>query len=80
MYPTGRPDPATLINLGYYDPIEQLTSSQRAYLEGTGEQGTFWRDLATASNQVPRWAWVVLGALFVGMGYMAYRNAPKKKG
>ncbi len=77
MYPTGQPDPATLINLGYYDPIELLSRGQRSYLEGTAEPTTFWRDLATASNQVPRWAWLVMGALFVGMGYYVYKQRTK---
>lgn len=79
MFPSGAPDPATLINLGYYDPLEHLPRAQLAFLEGGERPGTFWRDLATASNQIPRWAWLVLGALLLGLGYYSYRkNRPAR--
>ena len=30
MYPTGEPDPATLINLGYYDPKGNVTRDRNS--------------------------------------------------
>jgi len=79
MFPSGQPDPATLINLGYYDPVEDMPRAQREYLEGGARPTTFWRDLATASNQVPQWVWIALGAACVGLGYYTLRK-PEKRG
>jgi hypothetical protein len=78
MYPTGQPDPATLINLGYYDPIEDMPRKQRDYLEGGERPSTFLRDLGTASNQVPQWIWIALGVFFTGLAYYTYRKRQKK--
>jgi len=74
MYATGEPDPATLINSGYYDPLEAMPSSWRQYVQGGQAPGTFWRDLGVASNQVPQWAWLFMGVLFVGLGYYVHRK------
>lgn len=75
MHVTGTPDPATLINLGYYDPLKELPRKQAAFLAGEGAQPTtLWRDLATLSNQVPQWIWLLLGAGMVGIGYYVHRK------
>jgi hypothetical protein len=79
MFAVGHPDPATLINLGYYDPIEELPKDQRDFLDGAAKPTTFWRDLATASNQVPMWAWIVLGVGLLGLGYVNWKNKDGKK-
>ncbi len=79
MFPTGEPDPATLINLGYYDPMQLLPRAQREYLSGGEKPGTFWRDLTTAANQVPRVAYLILGAAFVGLGIYTYREHRREK-
>jgi hypothetical protein len=82
MHVTGVPDPATLINLGYYDPVSELPRRQADYLAGNTEPPmTFWRDTATISNQVPQWIWIVAGAGMLGVGYYIYRkNRREEKG
>jgi hypothetical protein len=77
MLPHGHPDPPTLINLGYYDPVDELPADQRRYVEGGDKPGTFFRDLGTASNQVPQWAWIVMGIGLIAFGYYTYRQATK---
>lgn len=74
MSPHGHPDPATLINLGYYDPIAESSPKQRAYLQGGEKPGTFGRDLAGAANQVPWWAWIAVGVGLMGLGYASWRR------
>jgi hypothetical protein len=81
MQPTGHVDPPTLANLGYYDPLDEMTPASQAYLSGTGEKpGTFWRDLAATTNQVPQWAWLTLGAGMIGLGWWGWHQSAKKKG
>ena len=60
---------------------KEAPASMRAYLlEGGPAPGTFGRDLRTASNQVPRWAWATLSVLFGGMAWFAWkRTQPEKK-
>jgi hypothetical protein len=77
MSPHGHPDPPTLVNLGYYDPIAELPEAQRDYVEGGDKPTTFFRDLGSAANQVPQWAWVALGVSFVAIGVWTYRKAKK---
>lgn len=73
MTPHGHPDPATLINLGYYDPLEEMNPRHASYVAGDGERpGTFGRDLATTMSQVPRWGWLVVGAGLLGVGYLSW--------
>jgi hypothetical protein len=81
MFPNGHPDPPTLINLGYYDPVEELPAAQRRYVEGGDRPSTFFRDLGTASNQVPQWGWIALGAGLLLFGYWTYHQskAPRAK-
>jgi len=80
MFPTGQPDPATLINLGYYDPLQDMPMRQRVYLEGGERPGTFWRDLGVAGSQVPQWAWLAIGALALGLAYWSHRkDRPKRR-
>jgi hypothetical protein len=74
MYPTGEPDPATLINAGYYDPLQYLPRAQVQYLQGGARPGSFWRDVGVASNQIPQWIWIGLGVGLCGLGYWTYRN------
>lgn len=73
----GHPDPPTLVNLGYYNPIEELPSGQRTYLQTGEKPSTFFRDLGSAANQVPQWAWITLGVGFVALGVWTYRKAKK---
>lgn len=75
MHVTGTPDPATLINLEYYDPLKELPRKQAKFLAGERDQPTtLWRDLATLSNQIPQWVWLLLGGGLIGIGYYAYRK------
>lgn len=79
MMPSGHPDPATLINLGYYDPLDHMSHAQVQYLEGGEYPSHLGRDFAGALNQVPRWAWLTLGGGMLIMAYVAYRRAYKQK-
>lgn len=79
MFVTGLPDPATLVNLGYYDPVPMLSRGQRSYLEGGARPTSLWRDLSTASNQTPQLVWIGLGVLFAGLGYYMWRKQAKKQ-
>lgn len=79
LMPTGHPDVPTLALLGYYDPVEQVPNRWGEYLEGAGKKpGTFARDLASASNQAPQWAWLAVGAVFLGVGFWTWRKSQKK--
>jgi hypothetical protein len=78
MYPTGEPDPATLINAGYYDPLQVLPRSWSEYATGGPAPGTFWRDLRVSSNQVPQWIWLALGIVLVSVGYYTYRRRARR--
>lgn len=79
MTPTGHPDPATLVNLGYYAPTDALTTPWADYLAGGDKPGHFWRDLRTSIDQVPRWAWGTVAVAFGAFGYMAYRTDRKRE-
>jgi hypothetical protein len=79
MHVTGVPDPATLINLGYYDPLLDLPRRHSDFLAGRQDAPTtFWRDLASMSNQVPQWIWIVAGVGMVGVGVYVYRQNQKE--
>ena len=80
MRATGHPDPATLANLGYFDPKEVFTAGWAGYLDGGEKPGTFGRDLKTSIDQVPRWAWGTLAAAFTVFAVMAYRTDRKREG
>lgn len=76
MSPSGHPDPPTLANLGQIDPVGSLDSAWHAYVTGTGSKpSSFGRDLAASSNQIPRWAWLTVGALFVGVGFWTWHRS-----
>jgi hypothetical protein len=79
MYPHGHPDPATLINMGKYKPLDHWPESQVAYLAGGEKPGTFLRDVSGVFNQVPRWAWFTLGGLSLVLSGLAYRRHRKDK-
>jgi hypothetical protein len=78
MYATGQPDPATLINAGYYDPLEYMPRGWREYVQGGSAPGTFWRDLGVANSQIPQWAWLTLGVMFMGFGYYIHRKRKRR--
>lgn len=80
MDPTGRPDGATLANLGYFSPGEVFPAKWDDYLAGGEKPGTFARDLETALDQVPRWAWGVMAVAFGSFAYMAWRTDRKRRG
>lgn len=78
MTPTGHPDPPTLINLGYYNPLDLMKPSWASYLEGGRKQpSSIGRDLAGASNIIPQPGWLALGALFLGLGAYAWYRREK---
>ena len=82
MTPHGHPDPNTLINMGKYDPIDHWPSSQVQYLTNGEKPGTFLRDLSGVNNQVPQWAWLVLGGtclLLSGFAFNRHRKESKNK-
>lgn len=79
MLPHGHPDSNTLINKGDYDPKSHWPSSVNKFLDTGDRPSSFFRDLAGVNNQVPRWAWFVLGGTFVVLGGMSYRQHRKSK-
>jgi len=79
MLPHGHPDPATLINMGRYTPLEHWPESQVAYLSGGEHPSTFGRDVSGVFNQVPRWGWFALGGTFLVLSGLAYRRHKKTK-
>jgi hypothetical protein len=74
MYPHGRPDPATLINMGFYDPATMWSDSQKRYLEGGPKPSSLLRDLQGVSNQIPQWVWLAAGGTLLVLGLMAMRK------
>jgi len=79
MSADGHPDPQTLANLGYYEPESIFSSKWRDYLAGGKHPSTFPRDVATAIDQVPRWAWAATAATFGVFAYLAYRSDKKRR-
>ena len=79
MTPDGHPDPATLANLGYYTPEEMFSAKWQAFMAGGTHPGTFGRDIGTAIDQVPRWAWAGTAAAFGLFAYLAYRGDKKRR-
>lgn len=78
LIPTGHPDVPTLALLGYYDPVAQLSPKWAAYVDGDGAKpSTLGRDLASASNQAPRWAWLAVGAVLLGVGFWTWKKSRK---
>jgi hypothetical protein len=45
------------------------------YLQSGAPMGTALRDVATASNQVPRWAYMAGGALLLYLAYRSYKQS-----
>ena len=81
MDANGHPDPATLLNLGYYVPADVFTDDWMGYLRGDGSKpGHFGRDLRASIDQVPRWAWATVAVAFGAFAYMAYRTDRKRGG
>jgi hypothetical protein len=78
MDPSGHPDPATLVNLGYYAPADIFTDEWTSYLAGGEKPGHFGRDVRASIDQVPRWAWATLAVGFGIFAYMAYRTDKKR--
>jgi hypothetical protein len=78
MDPNGHPDPATLVNLGYYSPADVFTQGWADYLAGGPKPGHFGRDLRASIDQVPRWAWATVAVGFGIFAYMAYRTDKKR--
>jgi hypothetical protein len=78
MSPDGHVDPATLANLGYYDPGNIFTDEWEAAVASGERPSTFSRDLETAIDQVPRWAWGTTAVLFGLFAYLSYRGERKK--
>lgn len=78
MVAHGYVDPQTLANLGYYDPAEVFPRGWAEYLAGGDKPGSFGRDLGTAIDQVPRWAWATLAVVFGGVSYLTYRGDKKR--
>jgi len=77
---TGNPDPITLAALQVYDPIAGAPLSYHRSL-ATGEPpGHFGRDFSTAMNQIPRWAWIVMGFGFGGLAYLSWRRRGRGAG
>jgi len=63
---TGLPDPPTAIAAGLY-PVPAYEAPS-----------TVWRDLAGLSNQVPRWAWVGIAVVGIGIAGVSYYQANKR--
>lgn len=75
-------DPPTLINLGYYNPLEELPEPLSEYLAGGKTPSTLLRDVGTAVNQIPRWGWAVGCVGFCLLSYSSYTRGrkPSKRG
>lgn len=71
MSPHGHPDPPTLANVGYYEPLQVLSPKQRKAAMGH-PTSTFFRDVRSSLNQIPRWGWIAGAVVF---GFMAWRSA-----
>lgn len=71
---SGNPDPITLAAMQVYDPISGAPASFHRSLATGEEPGHFGRDFATVTNQVPRWAWVLVGLGFGGLAYLSWRR------
>ena len=78
LVPSGHPDVPTLALLGYYDPLQALDPKWAGYVKGGKRPGTFGRDLASASNQAPQWAWLGVGALLLGVGFWTWKKSKAK--
>jgi len=74
----GHNDAATMVNLGYYTPAEIFPARWASYIEGGERPSAFGRDLSTAVNQVPRWAWMVMAGTFGVFAYMSWRGEKKR--
>ena len=81
MLPSGRFDPQTALNVGYYKIEDAFSPAQVAYVKANGAKpGSLGRDIATLSAQVPQWAWLILGVGFLGLGgYVYYRSRKKAR-
>lgn len=76
---TGRFDPPTALAFKYYSDDKILNPEQLAYVRGGPPVGTFSRDLATSSAQVPWWLWTLLGVGCLGVaGYTLWRAKKRK--
>ena len=71
--------PAALINIGYYNPLQELPSEQGDYLRGGERPSTVVRDLSSALNQIPRWGWAVGCVGFSALAYSSYKSRKRKK-
>ena len=69
---SGNPDPVTLAALNVYDPAAGAPASFQRYVAGGPEPGTYGRDVTTAMNQIPRWAWITMAVGFGGLAYFAW--------
>lgn len=76
---TGQPDPATLAALGIYDPAGHVSGRQKKHLEGGPYPGRFGRDLVGAMNQIPMWAWLLIGVVSAGSAGVAYYYANRRR-
>lgn len=56
---------------------EQAPPAMQAYLVSGRPMGTARRDLGSALNQVPRWAYGVIGAVALYFAWRAYKQSPK---
>jgi hypothetical protein len=74
----GHPDAATLANLGYYATGDIFPQPWVDYLGGGAKPGTFVRDIETAIDQVPRWAWATVAVSFGLFAYMSWRGDKKR--
>jgi hypothetical protein len=72
--PSGNPDPITLAMMQVYDPIAGAPRSFQTSLATGKEPGHFGRDFSTAMNQIPRWAWILVGVGFGGLAYLSWRR------
>jgi len=76
MAPTGHPDPPTLMNLDYYNGVDELAEPWADYVNGDGKHpGTVWRDLGASGSQVPQWTWFAVAALFIGVGVWTWHKS-----
>lgn len=78
LLPTGRFDPQTALAFGYYSDDQILPADHLAYVRGGPQVGSFGRDVATASAQIPWWAWTAAGIGLVGLGVFIYAKNRKK--
>ena len=58
-------------------PVSALPPSVQRYAATGAPPSTFWRDLVTASNQIPRWGYLAIAGVAGWIALRAWQPPPK---